>query len=203
MARKELRLTDGTVTLRNFRRTDKYRMAELANNEKVAINLRDAFPHPYTVADAQQFINTFIGQKPLQVFAIEFQGKYVGNIGLHKQDDVYSKSAELGYFIGEPYWNKGITSRAVNLICEYGFRELDVVRIYSGVFEFNIPSQRVLQKCGFEREAVLKSAVCKRGKIYDEVRYAKVIRPADETNKGGAEEAMSQDTGSEPGSEPD
>ena len=203
MARKELRLTDGTVTLRNFRRTDKFRMAELANNEKVAINLRDVFPHPYTLADAQLFINTFIGQNPLQVFAIEFEGKYVGNIGLHKQDDVYSKSAELGYFIGEPYWNKGITSRAVNLICEYGFRELDVVRIYSGVFEFNLPSQRVLQKCGFEREAVLKSAVSKRGNIYDEVRYAKVIRPADETNKGGAEEAMSPDPGSEPGSEPD
>ena len=132
MAKRELRLTDGTVTLRNFRRTDKYRMAEMANNEKVAINLRDAFPHPYAVADAQQFINTFIGQKPLQVFAIEYQGKYVGNIGLHRQDDVYSKSeyvgniglhrqddvysksAELGYFIGEPYWGKGITPRAVN-----------------------------------------------------------------------------------------
>ena len=186
MARKDLRLTDGIVTLRNFRRTDKYRMAELANNEKVAINLRDAFPHPYTVSDARQFINTFIGQNPVQVFAIEFQGKYVGNIGLHKQDDVYSKSAELGYFIGEPYWNKGITTRAVNLICEYGFRELDVVRIYSGVFEFNLPSQRVLEKCGFQREAVLKSAVCKRGKIYDEVRYARVIRPHQDTPTGEA-----------------
>ena len=178
MARKEPRLTDGTVTLRNFRRTDKYRMAELANNEKVAINLRDAFPHPYALADAQLFINTFIGQNPVQVFAIEYQGKYVGNIGLHRQDDVYSKSAELGYFIGEPYWGKGITTRAVNLICEYGFRELDVVRIYSGVFEFNLPSQRVLEKCGFDREAVLKSAVCKKGRIYDEIRFARVISPS-------------------------
>ena len=84
MAVKQVRLTDDIVTLRNFRRTDKYRMAEMANNEKVAINLRDAFPHPYSVADAQQFINTFIGQNPLQVFAIEYEGKYVGNIGLHK-----------------------------------------------------------------------------------------------------------------------
>lgn len=177
MARKELKLTDGIVTLRNFRRTDKYRMAELANNEKVAINLRDAFPHPYSVVDAQQFINIFIGQKPAQVFAIEYEGKYVGNIGLHKQDDVYSKSAELGYFIGEPYWNRGITTRAVNLICEYGFRELDVVRIYSGIFEFNSPSQRVLEKCGFNREAVLRSAVFKKGVMYDEIRYAKVVTP--------------------------
>ena len=91
----------------------------------------------------------------------------------------------------------------MNLICEYGFRELDVVRIYSGVFEFNLPSQRVLQKCGFEREAVLKSAVCKKGRIFDEIRYAKVIRPANETNKGSAEEAMSPESGLKPGSEPD
>jgi RimJ/RimL family protein N-acetyltransferase/SAM-dependent methyltransferase len=194
MARKQIKLTDGIVTLRNFRRTDKYRMAELANNEKVAINLRDAFPNPYSVADAQQFINTFIGQDPLQVFAIEYQGKYVGNIGLHKQDDVYSKSAELGYFIGEPYWNRGITTRAVNLICEYGFRELDVVRIYSGVFEFNTPSQRVLEKCGFVREAVLKSAVCKKGKIYNEVRYARVNRSHGEDQTGEVKPEVAETT---------
>ena len=199
MARKELKLTDGTVTLRNFRRTDKYRMAALANNEKVAINLRDAFPHPYAIADAQQFINTFIGQKPVQVFAIEYQGKYVGNIGLHKQDDVYGRSAELGYFIGEPYWNKGITTRAVNLICDYGFKELDIVRIYSGVFEFNLPSQRVLEKCGFEREAVLKSAVCKKDRIFDEIRYAKVIRPSYLSVVSGAKGSQITDPGSEPG----
>ena len=198
MAKNEVRLTDGIVTLRNFRRTDKYRMAELANNEKIAINLRDAFPSPYSVADAQQFINTFIRQRPLQVFAIEYRGKYVGNIGLHKQDDVYSKSAELGYFIGEPYWNKGITTRAVKLICDYGFRELDVVRIYSGVFEFNLPSQRVLEKCGFEREAVLKSAVCKKGRIFNEIRYAKVIELSDETVIADMKETMNPDPGSEP-----
>ncbi len=199
MAGKELKLTDGTVTLRNFRRTDKYRMAEMANNEKVAINLRDAFPSPYSVADAQQFINTFIGQKPLRVFAIEYLGKYVGNIGLHKQTDVYSKSAELGYFIGESYWNRGITTRAVKLICDYGFKELDVVRIYSGVFEFNLPSQRVLEKCGFEREAVLKSAVCKKDRIFDEIRYAKVIRPSYPSVVSGANASQITNPGSEPG----
>ncbi len=181
MARKEIKLTDSIVTLRNLRRTDKYRMAEMANNKKVADNLRDAFPYPYTVADAQKFINTSIGQKPQQVFAIEYQGKYVGNIGLYKQDDIYSRSAELGYFIGEPYWNKGITTRAVKLICDYGFRELDIVRIYSGVFDFNHASQRVLEKCGFEREAVLRNAVIKNGQICDEIRYAKHITPQDYT----------------------
>ena len=174
MAAKTVKFTDGIVTVRKFRRSDKYRMAELANNEKISINLRDAFPHPYALSDAVEFINSCINQKPVQIFAIEYNGKYVGNIGLNKQSDVYSKSAELGYFIGEPYWNKGIATRAVNLICEYGFKELDIVRIYACIFEYNPASGRVLEKCGFKKEAVSKSAVCKNGIIYDEIRYTKI-----------------------------
>ena len=176
MTTKTIRMTDGIVTIRKFRRSDKYRMAELANNEKISVNLRDAFPYPYAIADAETFIAGCIRQNPVEVFAIEYHGQYVGNIGLHKQNDVYSKSAELGYFIGEPYWNRGITTRAVKLICDYGFKELDIVRIFSGIFEYNPASQRVLEKCGFEREAVCKNAVCKKGKIYDEIRYAKCLK---------------------------
>jgi len=168
-----LRFTDGIVTIRKFRRSDKFRMAEIANNEKVAANLRDAFPSPYSIEDARKFISVCLRQDPYQVFAIEFEGEYVGNIGLHRQDDVYRKTAELGYFIGEPWWNRGITTRAVNLICDYGFRELGVIKIFSGVFSFNTASQRVLEKCGFTLEAILKSAVIKNGEICDEYRYAK------------------------------
>jgi len=180
-----LKFTDGVVTIRKFRRNDKFRLAEIANNEKVAVNLRDAFPSPYAVEDAQKFISMCLRQKPYQVFAIEYGGEYVGNIGLHRQGDVYSKTAELGYFIGEPYWHKGITPRAVNLICEYGFRELDVIKIFSGVFSFNTASQRVLEKCGFVIEAVLRNAVIKKGVICDEVRYAKHLRPSDNAVAGG------------------
>jgi RimJ/RimL family protein N-acetyltransferase len=168
-----LRFTDGIVAIRKFRRSDKLRMAEIANNEKVAANLRDAFPSPYSVEDARKFISVCMRQDPYQVFAIEFEGEYVGNIGLHRLDDVYRKTAELGYFIGEPWWNRGITTRAVNLICDYGFRELDVIKIFSGVFSFNTASQRVLEKCGFTLEAILKSAVIKNGRICDEYRYAR------------------------------
>lgn len=173
MSPQPLRFTDGVVTIRKFRRSDKFRMAEIANNEKVAANLRDAFPSPYTLEDARKFISMCLRQVPYQIFAIEYEGEYVGNIGLHRQDDVYRRTAELGYFIGEPYWHKGITPRAVNLICEYGFRELDIIKIFSGVFSFNTASQRVLEKCGFTLEAVLKSAVIKNGKICDEYRYAR------------------------------
>jgi RimJ/RimL family protein N-acetyltransferase/2-polyprenyl-3-methyl-5-hydroxy-6-metoxy-1,4-benzoquinol methylase len=184
MTTKTIRMTDGIVTIRKLRRSDKYRMAELANNEKISVNLRDAFPYPYAIADAETFIAGCISHNPVEVFAIEYHGQYVGNIGLHKQSDVYSKSAELGYFIGEPFWNRGITTRAVKLICDYGFKELDIVRIFSGIFQFNPASQRVLEKCGFEKEAVCKNAVCKKGKIYDEIRYAKCLKPQAETDKG-------------------
>lgn len=179
MKNTPLRFTDGVVTIRKLRRNDKFRMAEISNNEKVAVNLRDAFPSPYSLEDAQKFIAMCLRQEPYQVFAIEYEGEYVGNIGLHRQDDVYRKTAELGYFIGEAYWHKGITPRAVNLICDYGFRELEVIKIFSGVFSFNTASQRVLEKCGFEREAVLRNAVIKKGQICDELRYAKHLGPAD------------------------
>jgi len=166
------RLTDGVVTLRSFKTDDKFRLTELANNEKVWINLRDSFPHPYTVADAEQFIETAVTMKPPLLFAIEYNGLYVGNIGLQKKTDIYRMSAEIGYFLGEPYWNKGIMPRAVHLICKYGFSELDIVRIDTGVFEYNVASQKVLEKCGFVKEAVFKCSVVKYGKIYDEIRYS-------------------------------
>ncbi|MDD4108591.1 MAG: GNAT family N-acetyltransferase [Prolixibacteraceae bacterium] len=165
-------LKDGDVKLRPLREDDKYRMAELANNEKISINLRDGFPYPYTIEDAENFIRTAMSNKPASIFAIEYGNVYVGNIGLHKESDVYRKSAELRYFIGEPYWNKGITTKAAKLICNYGFRELDIVRIHSGVFEYNHASQKVLEKCGFKKEGIMEKAVWKNGKLCNEIRYA-------------------------------
>ncbi len=97
-----------------------------------------------------------------------------GNIGLVKGTDVYVKSAEIGYFLGELFWNKGIMTQAVNLITDYGFENLDIDRIYTGVFDYNLASQRVLEKCGFTKEATFRKAIFKNGKIYDEIRYAKL-----------------------------
>lgn len=160
------------VSIRPFKKSDVPRLAELANNKKIFDNLRDGFPHPYTLADAEKFIEIFQDQKPVHVFAIEYKGEYAGNIGLHVGEDVYRKSAEIGYFLGEPYWNKGIMTKAVKLIVEYGFKHLDIVRIYTGIFDYNHASQKVLEKCGFTKEAVFKKAIYKNGKICDEIRYA-------------------------------
>ena len=162
------------VKIRPLKEKDAKRMAELANNRKISENLRDGFPHPYTLKDAEEFIAKFKDQKEARIFGIEYNGEYVGNIGLVPETDVYRKSAELGYFIGEPYWNKGITTQAINLICEFGFNNLDIVRIHAGIYEYNLASQHVLEKCGFKKEGTFKKAIYKKDKIWDEVRYAKI-----------------------------
>jgi len=169
-----IKLTNENVTLREFTIDDKYRLVELANNPKISINLRDGFPNPYSLADAESFLDKYAGMESSKIFAIEYNGIYVGNIGLHKGTDVYRKSAEIGYFLGEPYWNLGIMSKAVNLICDFGYSTMDIVRIHAGIFEFNPSSMRVLEKCGFKKEAVPEKAIVKGGKIYDEIRYAKI-----------------------------
>jgi len=167
-------MTNRSVQLRPLTLADAPRLAEFANNENISKNLRDGFPHPYTLEDAEKFLTNAFQQSPCQVFAIEYNGLYVGNIGLHKGTDVYRKSAELGYLLDENFWNKGIMTRAIQLACEYGFQELDIVRIWAGVFDYNKASFRVLEKCGFVREATLKRAVFKQDKIWDEIRYARI-----------------------------
>lgn len=163
-----------TVIIRLLQENDAERLALLANNKNISDNLRDGFPHPYTINDALDFIAKFKDQKQAKVFAIEYNDEYVGNIGLTQETDIYRNSAELGYFIGEPYWNMGITSIAIKLICEYGFNQMDIVRIHCGVFEYNIASQRLLEKCDFQKEGIFKKAISKKGKIWDEVRFAKL-----------------------------
>jgi RimJ/RimL family protein N-acetyltransferase len=167
-------LTRGDIKLRNFRKSDAARLTEIANNENISRNLRDGFPHPYIIQHAEEFIQRYIDQDPATIFAIEYKGEYVGNIGLVKGNDVYRKSAEVGYFIGEKYWNKGIVTTALTLITEYGFSNLDIVRIHTGVYEHNTASQRVLEKCGYVREGIFKKAVFKKGMFWNEVRYAKI-----------------------------
>lgn len=169
-----MELVSGKVRLRGLQVSDYKRMALLANNEKISRNLRDGFPNPYTEDDAKNFLEKFSNQDPVTFFGIEYEGEYVGNISLVPQQDVYRKSAEIGYFIGEPYWNKGIVTTAVNLISEYGFNQLGVIRIHTGIFEYNQASIRVLEKCGYIRDGIFRKSIFKEGKIWDEIRYSKI-----------------------------
>jgi len=176
-----MELQSGNITLRPFRDSDAPRLAELANNEKIGRNLRDGLPFPYTVDDARNFIERF--RKVESFFAIEYKGEYVGNISLSPLDNVYRKTAEIGYFLGEPYWNKGIMTIAVNLITEFGFRELGLARLHTGVYEYNPASQRVLEKCGYIREGVFRKNIFKNGSLWDEIRYG-IINPEVEQYDG-------------------
>lgn len=145
----------------------------LCNNKKLWDNLRDIMPYPYHKKDAEIFVNQVCAKEnPQQTFAIQYKDNLVGCIGLVKQTDVYRLNGEIGYWIGEHYWNKGIATEAIKLACYYGFEYLDLIRVYASVFDFNIASKKALEKAGFTLEAVFEKAVIKNGKIYDEHRYA-------------------------------
>ncbi len=161
-----------TLGLRPLHESDNIALANLANNKKIWDNVRDAMPHPYREADANFFINMVKKENPNNILAIEYQGVFCGMIGLHPQKDVYRLSAELGYWIGEAFWGKGIATAAVQLMIQHGFDTLQLNRIYAGIFEHNLASMRVLEKCGFEKEAILRQAVVKNNIVLDEHRFA-------------------------------
>lgn len=154
--------------------SDISQLAKLANNKNIWDNLRDSFPYPYSEGDAELFINLTIEENPKQNFAIEYAGDLCGVIGLILQNDVYSKSAEIGYWIGEPFWGKRIATTAIKLITSYGFEDLKLIRIYAGVFDFNIASMKALENNGYKKEGVFKNTVYKNDKIFDEHRYFKL-----------------------------
>ena len=162
--------------LREWQLSDKKSLAENANNINIWNNVRDYFPYPYSEKDGEVFIKTVLSNpKPAADMAIVIDGKAVGGVGIIPQDDVAKISAEIGYWLGESYWNRGIMTDAVKEMVAYVFAHFPLQKIYAPVFDFNIASQKVLQKAGFEREAVLKQAAVKNGKIID-LHYYSLIK---------------------------
>jgi len=143
-----------------------------ANNHNVWINLTDRFPHPYSEENAKDFIKMTHVPDPIQVKGIYIGDEPIGAIGLHPLHDVFRKNIELGYWIAEPYWGKGIMTQAIQQTVEYGFANFDVTRIFARPFGRNIGSIKVLDKCGFKLEATLPQTVIKDGKFEDELIYA-------------------------------
>lgn len=167
-------LQQDDLRLRSFQPEDKSTLARLANNKNIWNNLTNKMPHPYEKRDAVAFIERVTSSDPQTVLAMEWKGQFVGAIGLHPQKDVYTGIAEMGYWVGEPYWGNGIASKAVGLMLKYGFETLGYRRIYAAAYDFNVKSMRVLLKNGFQKEGVLKKAVIKNGQIWDEHRFAVV-----------------------------
>jgi len=159
--------------LRNFKDEDVDSIFKYANNRKIWLNLRDGFPHPYTMADAELFLSNVRAKNPETAFAITSGDDVIGSIGLNIGKDVHRRTAELGYWLAEPFWNRGIVTEAVQIIVAYGFKNFDLVRIFAEPYASNTASAKILEKCGFEFEGCLKSSVLKDGKILDQLLYAK------------------------------
>lgn len=159
--------------IRPWRRGDEPSLVRYANNPRVAANLRDAFPHPYTPADARAWIGRAGREDPQTSFALAAGEEAIGGIGLILGSDVFRRSAELGYWLGEPFWGRGITTRAVAAFTAWAFARFELVRIAAGVFESNPASSRVLEKAGFNLEGRLARAVEKGGRILDLLVYAR------------------------------
>jgi len=159
------------INIREFFENDSFLLAKFCNNIKIWNNVRDYFPHPYTQKDAEEYISFCQKQKPTQNFAITVNGNLAGSIGIIIQSDVYSHSAELGFWIAEKYWGKGVATKAVELVISYAFNDLKLERIFASVFDFNKASQKVLEKSGFHLECIAKKAFVKNAVIGDEYRF--------------------------------
>lgn len=160
--------------LRQWRTQDAEALAQAANNPNISKNLRNTFPNPYTLEDAVWYINDSISntEKEQLNYAIEVDGKAVGGIGVFVKEDVYEKSAELGYWLAEDYWRKGIMSRAVQKICKEAFVAFDIIRIFAEPFADNAGSRGVLEKARFVYEGTMRNAVFKNGEIHSYCMYS-------------------------------
>jgi ribosomal-protein-alanine N-acetyltransferase len=161
------------VMLRPWSYKDAGRLAVIANNKNIADNLRDGFPHPYALSDSQKWLSTIIPvNEPPRFFAIIYSGNIVGSIGIVTKEDIYRKNVEIGYFLDENYWGKGIITKAVKSATAYAFSRFDIVRVYAEPYADNPASRRVLENAGFVCEAIFKNNVIKNGVIKDSCIYS-------------------------------
>ena len=162
------------VQIRKWELADAKDLAAALSNKKVQDNLRDGLPYPYTEEDGRGFISAMLtaDKNDTFAFAITADDKVIGSIGAFRQTNIHGRAAELGYYIAEEYWGKGIMTEAVKQLCEYMFSHTDVIRIYAEPFAHNIGSQRVLEKAGFQYEGTLRSNAVKNGKVLDMKMYA-------------------------------
>jgi len=168
---EEIRLE--RCTIRKWRMDDAPSLAKHANNRRVWLGLRDAFPHPYTIEDANRFLQGSVAGAPRKNFCIEIDGVAVGGIGLRPGEDVHRHTAEFGYWLAEEFWGKGIMTEVVPAFVDYCFKEFSLNRIYAEPFSNNPASARVLEKAGFVLEGRLRKNVVNDGKVVDSLLYAR------------------------------
>lgn len=162
--------------IRRWELSDARDLATALSNKKIQDNLRDGLPYPYTEQDGKEFISAMLAanENDTFAFAITVNGKVIGSIGAFRQTNIHNKTAELGYYIAEEYWGKGIMTEVVKQLCDYVFSHTDIIRIYAEPFAYNIGSCRVLEKAGFQYEGTLRSNALKNGNVLDMKMYSKL-----------------------------
>jgi [ribosomal protein S5]-alanine N-acetyltransferase len=161
------------IILRPWSIRDAADLAKIADNKHITDNLRDGLPSPYSIEDARNWLNLILPENyPPRFFAIISENKVIGSIGLVTKTDIYRKNIEIGYFLSEEYWGRGIMTSAIKAATSYAFRNFDIVRIYAEPFADNPGSRRALEKAGFFCEVTFKNYVIKNGVIKDSCIYS-------------------------------
>jgi RimJ/RimL family protein N-acetyltransferase len=167
-----VRLKLKACEVRSWRASDIESLVKYADNRNVWINLRDRFPHPYTLRDGRAFLKHVREQQPESAFAIAVDDEATGGIGFQLQSDVERVSAEIGYWLGEPFWGRGIATEALVAVTQYVVATHGLTRVYAVPFAWNVASCRVLEKAGFVLEGRLRRSAIKNGGVTDQLQYA-------------------------------
>ncbi|WP_338868688.1 GNAT family N-acetyltransferase [Myxococcus stipitatus] len=169
-----LRIDCGPCVLRPWRKGDEASLVRHANDRAVWLNLRDRFPHPYTPEDAAWWVSHAGGEEPPTNLAIEVEGEAVGSIGLIPGTDIERRSAEVGYWLGQSLWGRGLAASALKGFCHWAFERYDYLRLFAVPFADNVASCRVLEKAGFQREGLIRRGAVKDGVVHDQALYARL-----------------------------
>jgi [ribosomal protein S5]-alanine N-acetyltransferase len=173
LSREPVDLRSGAVVVREWRSADAEPLAREANDRRVWLGLRDAFPHPYGLADAVAFIDRAARMSPPTFFAIEVDGEVAGGIGYVTHGDVERVGAEVGYWVGHRFWGRGVASTALQLLTRHAFRSDDTLRrLWAVPYASNASSARVLEKAGYRREGTLRQSAIKDGRVLDQWMYS-------------------------------
>jgi RimJ/RimL family protein N-acetyltransferase len=169
-----MRLDCGPCVVRDWRPSDRAALVRAADNRNVWRNLAHRFPHPYTEDDADRWFAMLRAAPTPTHWAIEVDGQAVGGIGIDLGEGIHARTAHFGYWLAEPHWGRGIMTAAVRTVVDHVFAEFGVARLEAPVFSWNPASMRVLEKCGFVREGVLRQSVLKDDQLIDAVLYARL-----------------------------
>jgi RimJ/RimL family protein N-acetyltransferase len=167
-----MNLSLSTCVVRAWREDDAASLQRNADNKRVSMHLRDRFPHPYGMEQAKTFLGWIARQVSPTVWALEVNGEAAGGIGIELHGDVERVSAEIGYWLGEPHWGKGIATDALKAVSAQAFTRFDITRLYAVPFADHGASIRVLEKAGYVREGLMRQSAIKDGKIRDQALYA-------------------------------